>query len=52
MGDLYQQNTDGSWSEATPLGPQGWRARLEFWCRKRGLNRIANALGDWEERGW
>ena len=32
----YQQNPDGSWAEAQPIGwreEHGWLARLWFWLR-------------------
>lgn len=47
---MHQQNEDGSWSEAKPIGPQGIVAKLEFWLRNRGFKRISNALGAWDER--
>lgn len=45
-----RQNDDGSWSDAKPLGPQGWFAKLEFKLRDLGFTRIANAMGRWDER--
>lgn len=45
-----QQNRDGSWSEAEPIGPQGWVAKLEFWLRGNGFTRIPNMLGRLDER--
>lgn len=48
--ETLQKNPDGSWSEAVPLGPQGWVARLEFWLRAKGFRRIAALLGRWDER--
>lgn len=46
-----RQNADGTWSEAVPLGPQGWVAKLEFWLRAKGCRRVAALLGRWDERG-
>jgi hypothetical protein len=48
--NVSQQNPDGSWSEAEPLGPQGKIAKLEFWLRGNGFTRIPNALARWDER--
>lgn len=45
-----QQNPDGSWSDATPLGPQGPVAKVEFWLRHRGATGLANLLARWDER--
>lgn len=47
----YQRNDDGSWSPAVPIGPIGWKAKSERWFRGNGMNRIANLLGRWDERG-
>lgn len=46
------QNPDGSWSPAEPIGPQGWKARLEFWLRARKrMPRLVAFLTRWDERG-
>lgn len=44
-----QQNPDGTWSVAQPLGPQGRLARLELWLRARGHRRLAVLLGRIDE---
>lgn len=51
MDGMHRQNTDGSWSPAEPIGPQGVVAKVEFWLRRHGFKRLANALGSWDERG-
>jgi hypothetical protein len=51
MNYTMQENPDGSWSEATPLPMQGWKARLEERLRKRGWKRLPNLLAWWDERG-
>lgn len=36
MGSTWQQNPDGSWTPATPIGWQeehNWLQRLVFWVR-------------------
>lgn len=50
---IERQNPDGSYSPAEPIGPQGWKARLEFALRGHGrvADWIANRLGDLDERG-
>lgn len=48
---IEQQNPDGSWSPAQPIGPQGVVARIEFALRARGFKRISNLLGKFDERG-
>lgn len=45
-----QQNEDGSWSPATPIGPQGVVAKVEFWLRSKGFVTVPNLLGKWDER--
>lgn len=50
MSNLQQQE-DGTWVEAIPIGPAGPVARLEFWLRARGLfPRIVKALAWLDER--
>jgi hypothetical protein len=49
--NTYQQNPDGSWTPATPIPLQGWKAKLEQRLRRRGFRRLANLLGAWDERG-
>lgn len=39
------------WIPATPLGPQGRVARMEFWLRQRGWWRLSRLLARWDERG-
>jgi len=37
MDGIYQQNPDGSWTPAEPIGWQeehGWLARFIFWLRR------------------
>lgn len=46
-----QENPDGKWVEAEPLGPQTGAAVLEQWFRKRGFNRVADLLGRFDEKG-
>lgn len=48
---VHQQRPDGSWGPATPIGPQGPIAKVEFWLRARGWTRLANLLGRIDERG-
>lgn len=43
------QHPDGSYAE--PLRPRGLVARVEFWLRARGLRRLADGLGRFDERG-
>lgn len=46
-----QQNPDGSWGPATPLGPQGIVAKIEFWLRRHNkLPRVVDALARFDER--
>lgn len=51
MGNVLRQNDDGSWSEATPLPPQGAVAKVEFWLRSKGFKIIPNLFAKWDERG-
>lgn len=48
-----RDSSDGDyWEPAVPLGPQGWKARLEDRLRRRGrLPRVVRFLGWWDERG-
>lgn len=45
------QLPDGRWAEATPMGPQGPGAKVEFWLRAKGFKRLAAALARFDERG-
>lgn len=45
-----QEQSDGSWSPATPLPYLGRTARLEARLRARGWHRLANLLAAWDER--
>lgn len=47
---IEQQNTDGSWSPAVPLGPQGMVANIEFYLRSKGMKRLPDLLARWDER--
>lgn len=51
MNGPLQQSPDGSWSPATPLPMQGWKAKLEEHLRHRGWKRIPDFLAAWDERG-
>lgn len=51
MPDMYWDKARGEWRRSKPVGPQGWKARLEHWFRKKGMLRLANFMGDWDERG-
>lgn len=49
---VTQQQPDGSWVPATPLGPQGAWARLEFSLRRRPRGkRLAKLMGRIAEVG-
>ena len=48
---VHRQMPDGSWEPAEPMPFQGWKARLEQWCRRHRLTRPANLLARWDERG-
>jgi hypothetical protein len=46
----YNEQT-GRWEPAVPLGFIGWKAKLEDRFRKRGWNRLALFMANWDERG-
>lgn len=48
---VQQQNEDGSWGPATPIGPQGWKAKLEALFYKLRLKKAARIMSRWDERG-
>lgn len=48
---IEQQNPDGSWGPAEPMGMIGWKAKLEERLRRRGFKRLANFFARWDERG-
>lgn len=47
---ISQQNPDGSWGPAEPLGYQGWKAKLEQFFYKLRLKRLGTFMGRWDER--
>jgi hypothetical protein len=49
--DVQRQNSDGSWSPDEPIPMQGWKARLEVWCQRRGYRRFAKFFAWLDERG-
>lgn len=45
----YQQNSDGSWTEAVPIPPSR-TLRVERWLRWRGWHALARGVARWDER--
>jgi hypothetical protein len=48
---VYKRNKNGTVESIQPLPYTGWKAKLEDWCRKKGLRRFTNFLAAWDERG-
>jgi hypothetical protein len=51
MPETYWHAHSGEWRKREPIGPQGWKARLENWFRKKGMRRLADFIAAWDERG-
>jgi hypothetical protein len=47
---MYQQNPDGTWSEATPIPPSR-TLRLERWLARHGMHGLARMIARFDERG-
>lgn len=51
MPEHYWHAPSGEYRESKAIPPAGWKARLEFWLRSKGFKRLADVMGDWDERG-
>ena len=50
MSYTQKQNDDGSWSDAEPIGMQGWKAKLELLFWRMHMKRAASFMARWDEK--
>lgn len=51
MPNYYWHAPSGEYRPSKPIPYAGWKARLEQWFRSKGFKKLANFMGDWDERG-